>query len=206
MIILAAGAVDSAVILQNSGIDAGNKLFFDPFVSVGGVLKDIHYNTEVQMNALAVGKEYILAPHFSSFINNYLHETDSDIEGKDILSIMVKVPDDMVGTVDKDGNVFKFNTIDDIRRLAQGCAAAGGILEKAGVDPTTMTSTVFRGAHPGGTAAIGDVVNNNLKTEIDGLYVGDASVIPISPGKPPILLILALALRLANHLKEEVIN
>ncbi|MEE3325673.1 MAG: GMC oxidoreductase, partial [Methanosphaera sp.] len=70
---------------------------------------------------------------------------------------------------------------------------------------TTMTSTIFRGAHPGGTAAIGDVVDNNLKTEIDGLYVGDASVIPMSPGKPPILLILALALRLANHLIEEVI-
>ena len=206
LVILAAGAIDSAVILQKSGIDAGNKLFFDPFVSVGGVLKDINFNSETQMNGLAVGKEYILAPHFSSFIAKYIKETDPEIEDKDILSIMVKVPDDMVGTVDSEGNVFKFNTIDDIRRLAQGSAAAGAILEKAGVDPTTMTSTVFRGAHPGGTAAIGEVVDKNLKTEIDGLYVSDASVIPVSPGKPPILLILALALRLANHLKEEVIN
>ncbi|MBO7209821.1 MAG: ferredoxin, partial [Methanobrevibacter sp.] len=126
-------------------------------------------------------------------------------EDKDILSIMVKVEDDMVGSVDIDGNVKKFNTIDDIRRLAQGAAAAGSVLEKAGVDPTTMTSTVFRGAHPGGTAAIGEVVDKNLKTQIDGLYVGDASVIPVSPGKPPILLILALAERLANHLIDEVI-
>ena len=191
-------------IMQNI-IDAGNKLFFDPFVSVGGYLKDINFNSEVQMNGLAIGKEYILAPHFSSFIAKYIKESNPEVEDKDILSIMVKVEDDMVGTVDADGNVFKFNTIDDIRRLAQGCAAAGSILEKAGVDPTTMTSTIFRGAHPGGTAAIGDVVDNNLKTEIDGLYVGDASVIPMSPGKPPILLILALALRLANHLIEEVI-
>ncbi len=206
LVILAAGAIDSAVILQKSGIDAGNKLFFDPFVSVGGVLKNINFNSETQMNGLAVGKEYILAPHFSSFIAKYIKETDPEIEDKDILSIMVKVPDDMVGTVDSEGNVFKFNTIDDIRRLAQGSAAAGAILEKAGVDPTTMTSTVFRGAHPGGTAAIGEVVDKDLKTEIDGLYVSDASVIPVSPGKPPILLILALSLRLANHLKEEVIN
>lgn len=206
LVILAAGAIDSAVILQKSGIDAGNKLFFDPFVSVGGVLKDINFNSETQMNGLAVGKEYILAPHFSSFIAKYIKETNPEIEDKDILSIMVKVPDDMVGTVDSEGNVFKFNTIDDIRRLAQGSAAAGAILEKAGVDPTTMTSTVFRGAHPGGTAAIGEVVDKDLKTEIDGLYVSDASVIPVSPGKPPILLILALSLRLANHLKEEVIN
>ena len=205
LVILAAGAVDSAVILQKSGIDAGNRLFFDPFVSVGGVLKDINYNSEVQMNGLAVGKEYILAPHFSSFIAKYIKNSNPDVEDKDILSIMVKVQDDMVGSVDIDGNVKKFNTIDDIRRLAQGAAAAGSILEKAGVDATTMTSTVFRGAHPGGTAAIGEVVDKNLKTQIDGLYVGDASVIPISPGKPPILLILALAERLANHLIEEVI-
>ena len=205
LVILAAGAIDTAVILQKTGIDAGNKLFFDPFISVGGVLKDIKYNTEVQMNGLAIGNEYILAPHFSSFISKYIKETYPEVEDKDILSIMVKVQDDMVGTVDIDGNVKKFNTIDDIRRLGQGAAAAGSILQKAGVDATTMTSTVCRGAHPGGTAAIGEVVDKNLKTEIDGLYLGDASVIPISPGKPPILLILALAERLANHLIEEVI-
>ena len=63
LVILCAGAVDSAVILQKSGIDAGNKLFFDPFVSVGGYLKDIKYNSEVQMNAFAIGKEYIQSPH-----------------------------------------------------------------------------------------------------------------------------------------------
>ena len=205
LVILAAGAIDTAIILQKTGIDAGNKLFFDPFISVGGVLKDIKYNTEVQMNGLAIGNEYILAPHFSSFISKYIKETYPEVEDKDILSIMVKVQDDMVGSVDIDGNVKKFNTIDDIRRLGQGAAAAGSILQKAGVDATTMTSTVFRGAHPGGTAAIGEVVDKNLKTEIDGLYIGDASVIPISPGKPPILLILALAERLANHLIEEVI-
>lgn len=205
LVILAAGAIDTAIILQKTGIDAGNKLFFDPFISVGGVLKDLKYNTEVQMNGLAIGNEYILAPHFSSFISKYIKETYPEVEDKDILSIMVKVQDDMVGSVDIDGNVKKFNTIDDIRRLGQGAAAAGSILQKAGVDATTMTSTVFRGAHPGGTAAIGEVVDKNLKTEINGLYVGDASVIPISPGKPPILLILALAERLANHLIEEVI-
>ena len=199
-IILTAGAIDTSIILQNSGIDAGNKLFFDPFVSVGGILKNINFNTEVQMNALTIGNEYILAPHFSSFIPQYIKEQYPTIEDKDIFSIMVKIPDDMVGTVDKEGNVKKFNTIDDIRRISQGTAAAGGILEKIGVDPTTITSTVFRGAHPGGTAAIGDVVNTNLETKIKGLYISDASVIPISPGKPPILLILALALRLANNI------
>ena len=30
-----------------------------------------------------------------------------------------------------------------------------------------------------------------MKTYVDGLYVCDASVLPVSPGKPPILTILA---------------
>ena len=205
IVILCAGAIDSAIILQKSGIDAGNKLFFDPFITIGGILKGIGHSNEVQMNGLVVEEEYILSPHFASYIPKYLKERYPNTENEDILGIMVKVKDDMVGSVDKDGNVFKFNTVDDIRRVTQGTAAAGAILEKAGVNPKTFSSTVFRGAHPGGTAAIGDVVDKNLKTEIDGLYVGDASVIPFSPGKPPILLILALAERLSNHLIEEVI-
>jgi choline dehydrogenase-like flavoprotein len=201
-IILSAGAINSAILLQKSGIKAGEKLFFDPFVTVGGLLKDIKYNTEVQMNALAIGNEFILAPHFSTFAASFLKENGYNITNKDILSIMVKIPDDGLGKI-RNGKVIKYNSINDIKRLAEGSAAAGAILTKAGVDPTTITSTVFRGAHPGGTAAIGEVVNNNLQTEIEGLYVSDASVIPWAPGKPPILLILALSLRLAKYLIEK---
>ncbi|WP_295609101.1 GMC oxidoreductase, partial [uncultured Methanobrevibacter sp.] len=82
-------------------------------------------------------------------------------------------------------------------------ATAGFILEKAGVDPKTIGSTVYRGAHPGGTAPIGKVVDSNLETEMSNLYVCDASVLPISPGKPPILTILALSKRLADYLKNK---
>ena len=44
-------------------------------------------------------------------------------------------------------------------------------------------------------------VDSNLETEISNLFVCDASVLPISPGKPPILTILALSKRLADYLK-----
>lgn len=115
---------------------------------------------------------------------------------------MVKTSDECRGYVDREGNVVKYNTINDIRYLSEGVATAGFILEKAGVDATTIASTVYRGAHPGGTAPIGKVVDNNLKTKIDGLYVCDASVLPISPGKPPILTILALSKRLSDYLKK----
>ena len=198
-VVLSAGAISSALILRSAGIDAGRELFFDPFVSVGGYLKDINFNTEVQMAGLVVGENFVLSPHFSSFIRANI--PDDSVTDKDILSIMVKTPDECKGYIDDDGDVYKTNTITDIRYLAEGVATAGFILEKAGVDPNTIGSTVYRGAHPGGTAPIGKIVNSNLETEISNLYVCDASVLPISPGKPPILTILALSKRLADYLK-----
>lgn len=200
-VVLSAGAIGSALILRNSGIDAGRELFFDPFVSVGGYLKDINFNAEVQMAGLVIGKNFVLSPHFSSFIKGNI-----DIDGvddKDILSIMVKTADEAKGYIDDDGEVVKINTIQDIRYLAEGVATAGFILCEAGVDPSTIGSTVYRGAHPGGTAAIGKVVDSNQETEIKGLFVSDASVLPVSPGKPPILTILALSKRLADYLKNK---
>ncbi len=198
-VVLSAGAISSALILRSAGINAGRELFFDPFVSVGGYLKDINFNTEVQMAGLVVGENFVLSPHFSSFIRSNI--PDDSVTDKDILSIMVKTPDECKGYIDDDGDVYKTNTITDIRYLAEGVATAGFILEKAGVDPNTIGSTVYRGAHPGGTAPIGKIVNSNLETEISNLYVCDASVLPISPGKPPILTILALSKRLADYLK-----
>ena len=196
---LPAGAIGTTLILRNSGIeDAGREIFFDPFVSVGGYLKDINFNTEVQMAGLVVGENFVLSPHFSSFIRANI--PDDSVTDEDILSIMVKTPDECRGYVDDDGDVVKINTIQDIRYLAEGVATAGFILKEAGVDPNTIGSTVYRGAHPGGTAPIGKIVDSNQETEIKGLFVSDASVLPISPGKPPILTILALSNRLADYL------
>jgi len=200
-VVLSAGAISSALILRTAGIDAGHEIFFDPFVSVGGYIKDINFNTEVQMAGLIIGKNFVLSPHFSSFIRANI--PDDNVGDKDILSIMVKTPDECKGYIDDDGQVYKTNTIQDIRYLAEGVATAGFVLEKAGVDPTTIGSTVYRGAHPGGTAPIGKLVDSNLETEIENLFVCDASVLPISPGKPPILTILALSKRLADYLKNK---
>ena len=199
-VVLSAGAISSALILRKSGFpEAGREIFFDPFVRVGGYLKDINFNTEVQMAGLVVGENFVLSPHFSSFIRANI--PDDAVGDKDILSIMVKTPDESKGYIDDNGDVYKTNTIQDIRYLAEGSATAGFILEKAGVDPSTIGSTVYRGAHPGGSAAVGKIVDSNLETDISNLFVCDASVLPISPGKPPILTILALSKRLADYLK-----
>ena len=201
-VVLSAGAIGTTLILRKTGIPGtGNEIFFDPFVSVGGYIRDINFNTEVQMAGLVIGRNFVLSPHFSSFIKGNID--DDKVEDKDIFSIMVKTPDQCKGFVTRDGDVVKINTITDIRYLSEGVATAGMILEKMGVDPNTIGSTVYRGAHPGGTAKIGEIVDSNLETKISNLFVCDASVLPVSPGKPPILTILALSKRLADYLKNK---
>ncbi|MDR0912682.1 MAG: GMC family oxidoreductase N-terminal domain-containing protein, partial [Methanobrevibacter sp.] len=212
LVILSAGAVNSAILLQKSGIkEAGKKFFMDPFVTIGGILKGIGFNKEVQMNALVESKSqnFILAPHYAQGIANELklklkeqeseQELKEELSDEDILSIMVKVPDDSYGEI-VDGKVIKTNSIKDIKYIAEGSAVAGSILVEAGVNPNSIVSTHLRGAHPGGTAAIGELVDNNLETKIKGLFVSDASVLPQSPGAPPILTILALSKRLSKYI------
>jgi len=51
----------------------------------------------------------------------------------------------------------------------------------------------FFDARSGEVAFIREVVNKNLETEIENLYVCDASVFPKAPGLPPILTIVAVS-------------
>lgn len=193
-VILCSGAIETPRLLRSAGLTAGERLFVDTFVTVGGVLPGINFYKEVSMNGLyKKEKRFILSPHYSSLLTS-----PNQVTEKDILGIMVKIPDESSGRVDASG-VFKQSTSQDVGLMAEGCATAGAILTEAGVNPDTLVSTPARGAHPGGTAAVGEVVDKNLETEIENLFVADASVFPRAPGAPPVLTILALAKRLAKH-------
>jgi choline dehydrogenase-like flavoprotein len=200
IVVLSAGGIETPRILRRKNIDAGNNLFVDTFVTVGGILKDINFRSEVSMNALITLDDLILSPHYSGILYDKLKQ--SGAREDDILGLMIKIGDEGSGKV-RDSYIEKYSTAKDVSLLAKGSAVAGTILKEAGVDPTTLTSTIARGAHPGGTAAIGDIVDKNLETEISGLFVADASVFPIAPGAPPVLTIAALAKRLGKHIKNE---
>jgi choline dehydrogenase-like flavoprotein len=63
-----------------------------------------------------------------------------------------------------------------------------------------ILKTAYLAAHPGGTAEVGDIVDSDLKTEYDNLYVCDCSVIPEEWAMPPAHTIVGLGKRLAGHL------
>lgn len=199
-VVLSSGALNTPIILKNSGIfeGVGENLFCDLFITVGGYLKDINYYKEIPMGVKSEFGPYFLSPHFSNQLVSLIEEKGFEGRQEDVIGIMVKIADESNGKVNEGKTVEKTLTKRDLGLLKEGYEKSVEILIEMGVEQSSIVSTPIRGAHPGGTAAMGSVVNNNLETEIEGLYVADASVIPQAPGRPPILTITALAKRLAK--------
>ena len=202
-VVLSAGAIDTPLLLEKLGLNTSSRsLFVDTFITIGGILKGIGLNREVPMNGYLKLEGFMLAPHFSTHLVEALAMRGIKASHADIIGIMVKIKDEEKGVVNvcEGAGVSKGVTGRDAAKLSEGASIAGSILEAAGVDPRTFVATPLRGAHPGGTARIGIAVDGKLATEVDGLYVVDASVLPASPGAPPILTIVALAKYLSKRL------
>lgn len=206
-VVLAAGALNTPQILKNSQITAsvGQGLFADLFITVGGFLKDAGLNQELPMGIKSEFGAYFLSPHFSSQLIPLIAEKGFNARNKDVVGLMVKIADAANGSLNEDGSITKPLPSSDLKLLTEGYDKAVEILTEIGVDPSSIVATPIRGAHPGGTAAMGTVVDRSLETEINGLFIADASVIPQAPGRPPILTITSLAKKLAKNMIHEAL-
>jgi len=204
VVILATGGLASPVILQKSGITAGNGLFCDLFNVTYGTI--VHTNQIQGVTMAAVNHEFhkdqgfILSPYIDPWLALFFSTKGHKISRKRRLGIMTKIADERTGRVFADGIISKKPTARDTERLQAGHELAKKILIEAGVKPDSIFVTSPRGAHPGGTAAVDEIVDKNMETEVKNLFVCDASVLPIAPGLPPMLTIIALAKWLARSL------
>jgi len=200
-IILSAGGVGTPIILQNSGLDAGDNLFVDLFNVTYGISREFNQRKESTMSIVCEkfhkSDGFVLSPFIDNCAGFLSASEYSNILNvfklNKIMGIMTKIADDNIGKVHSDGRIDKEPTENDKKKLQKGSNIAKEILIKCGVNPKTISITKPRGAHPGGTAAIAKVVDNKLETKIKNLYVCDASVLPFAPGLPPMLSLLALA-------------
>ncbi len=200
--VVAAGALNTPKILINSGIvdGVGEGLFTDLFITVGGYLKEINLNKEIPMGVKSEFGPYFISPHFSTQLIPLIEDKGFNPGSGDVIGLMVKIADEANGKIDGDGTIDKKLTERDLNLLKEGHKKSVELLKAVGVEPSSISCTPIRGAHPGGTAAIGRVVDKNLETRIKGLYIADASVIPQAPGRPPILTITALSKRLSKNI------
>lgn len=207
-VVLSAGSLNTPHILRNSGITegVGEGLFVDLFITIGGYLKGAGLNREIPMGIKSEFGPYFLSPHFSNQLVSFLQEKGFDARDEDILGIMVKIADDATGKILEDGTIEKKLTTNDVELLKEGYHKAAEVLLEAGVDESSLVCTPIRGAHPGGTAAIGRVVDRSLETPVEGLFIADASVIERAPGRPPILTITAIGKSVAKTITKQIKN
>jgi choline dehydrogenase-like flavoprotein len=225
-VILAAGGLGTPIILQNSGIsDAGKGLAGDVFQTTYGSTDDVGMQGEIvlatYLEQLIEERELFPAPYM--YIPFYV-KRDMDggqpmkmgmlqqvqmflkaqtINTKRLIGMMTKIRDEMNGEVHNDGTISKHLTEKDKAKLAEAHEINKKILIAAGAKPDSVFTGVYESGHPCCTAAIGKIVNEHQETEIENLFVSDASVFPSPLGMPPILTIVALSKRLSNRLLSE---
>ena len=208
-VILSAGGIGTPTILRESGINrAGYDFFYDPLIIVMGTVKGIKGGNEIPMAGGVHMEEegYLMTdcafpgPNYAQLAAMVGKFGKMFSNGK-TLSIMVKAKDALSGRLTDKGGVKKGLTEDDKRKLFRGYARAKDILENAGA--RDVFKSWYIAAHPGGTAKIDDIINSDLKTEFENLYVCDCSVIPEAWGLPPTFSLLCLGKRLAKHLSGE---
>jgi len=213
-IVLAAGGMETPIILQKSGLNnAGSNFFADPYINTVGMTSEGGSRDEVSMATIIdefhEKNGFIISPAFDKPWTTFFHlpalKKIHALQGHRVLKMMTKITDDDAGRVDVDGTIHKPLTENDCKKLEKGDEVSRNILLQAGADPRSLCTIGVRAGHPGGTAGIGRVVNTDQETEISRLFVSDASVLPEAPGIPPVLTIVALSKRFSKILSSQYI-
>jgi choline dehydrogenase-like flavoprotein len=204
-VIISAGGIGSPQLLQASGIGSvGEGFFCDPLIALFGAADGIQDVGEFPMAAgVHLPDQGILLSDLPLPRTTYqlLAATalrfDRLFSHARTLSIMVKIRDEIAGSV-HGGKLRRVLGPSEHDKLRRGAGYAREILENAGA--SRIFKSRIMAAHPGGAVRIGEQVDLDLQTEVEGLYVCDCSVIADPWGLPPVLTLLGLAKRLAKHL------
>jgi choline dehydrogenase-like flavoprotein len=210
VVVVAAGGIGSPRILQSSGLSqAGNGMAMDTTVMVYGLDKEKGTGKEPPMTWSWENDEdgYMLSTLIDPWLLYPLGAMRVGVKPAlmwpkwgNLLGVMIKLKDDLSGGVFPGGRISKPLTAGDAARLARARRMCERILIEAGAEPSSIFMRPLMGTHPSGTVRIGSMLDDDLKTEIDGLYVCDASTFPESLDRPTVLTIIGLGKRLAGHL------
>lgn len=211
-IVIAAGGIPTPVLLKRAGIHrAGMGCVMDPVLLVYGIHPD-HGSYRDPPVSVVSWKWYdshgirlgtLIDPWLMTFLSlakaGFRH-VPKILKYRSMIGVLVKIKDDLGGYVDENGSVSKKLTDSDMKKIDMGAAIAGQVLVEAGCDPSSIVRGEIRGAHPSGTCRIGDVVNDQLETEIKNLYVCDASIFPEALDRPTVITLISFGKRLVDHL------
>jgi choline dehydrogenase-like flavoprotein len=203
VVVLSAGGVGTAQILEASNLPARDRLWVDVVLTVGGISKDSNMLKEPPMAWFIKREDYILSPYFD-LLSYWFHKPWKSIPAEDRVGMMIKLADTENGRVYADGTVAKSLTEVDKKRLDKARMEATEIMVAAGVKGPFVDGMIH-GGHLGGTVPLAeeDVATMHPSWLPQNLWVADLSLMPRSQGLPTILTSAALALRVAKHITEE---
>ena len=203
VVVLSAGGVGTAQILQASGLPASDSLWVDVVLTVGGVAKGTRMLNEPPMVWYSKRDHYILSPYFD-LLSYWFHKPWRSIRTEDRAGMMIKLADSENGRVNADGTVVKSLTDLDKKRLEEAKAEAKEIMEASGVTGPFIDGMIH-GGHLGGTAPLTreDVETMHPAWLPKDLWIADLSLMPRSQGLPTMLTAAALALRVAKRIAQE---
>jgi choline dehydrogenase-like flavoprotein len=209
-VVLSAGGIGTPRILQNSGLDgAGIGMTMDTTVMIYGASPEKGTGKEPPMTWSWENKDagYLLSTLTDPWLMYPLAALRKGIgpalnwlRWRKMLGVMIKLKDDISGGIYPDGKIRKPLTAGDAERLNDAYKVCRRILIEAGAKKSSIFMRPQIGTHPSGTVRIGDLVDTNLQTEVEGLYVCDASVFPEALDRPTVLTIIGLGKRLATYL------
>ncbi len=199
-VVLAAGGIGTARILQASGIEAAARLWEDIVLTVGGRRAGARQLEEPPMAWYARRDGYILSPYVD-LLSHFMHPSWRGVALADRVGLMVKLADEANGRVAGDGRVAKRLTEREAGRLAEATREAREVLALAGVEGP-YEDGVLHGGHLGGTVPLAreDVESMHPAALPAGLWVADLSLVPESQGLPTMATTAAMALRVARRI------
>ncbi|MBN1779793.1 GMC family oxidoreductase [bacterium] len=201
MVILCAGGFGTPAILQNSGIACKSGLFVDPVLCVAAEQKDAGQNREVAMPFVVQREHFMLSPYFDQL--SFFFNKEWRKPGRNILSLMIKLADTGNGTV-SGKKVEKILSTEDRTRLQQGIDLCKDIFLKMGFKTQDLFLGTLNAGHPGGMLPLTEKETHTFHHADlpHNLYIADSTLLPKSPGNPPIWTIMAMARRVGRLLKQ----
>jgi choline dehydrogenase-like flavoprotein len=200
VVILAAGGIGTAQILNNSRLNAKDRLWVDIVLTLGGVSSGAKQLEEPAMSWYTKHEDYILSP-YPDILSHWFHKPWRKVSIENRVGLMVKLADVEQGAVYADGNVEKPLSQHDRERLDLAVSQARHVMEDAGVTGPFIKG-ILNGGHLGGTVPLKKEDVDQMKPSWlpEGLWVADLSLVPRSQGMPTMLLTAALALRVSRKI------